>query len=170
MASDVACGSEMAPRRAPRGHDAARGPALAITRPSGSVTARTSEEMRAASFSPSCCTVARSSSADVSAECRSVSHVSSAALSVGFSARVATVARASFCRRASTLENISCADARLSATDRRTRLRTSMLMTTSTVPRTSATVKNDATTARVTSFGGGAEGRSVTRSSREPAA
>jgi hypothetical protein len=105
----------------PRGHAEASRPPEATTRRDPSATASTSAAMRLAILVVSICTVA-SSSALVSsfAFFFSLSHVSSAALRVGFSARVATEARRSCWRRASTRVNTCCADARLSATDCRT--------------------------------------------------
>src|SRR5262245_33243179 len=146
----------------PRGHVDASGPELTTTRPSRSVIASTSAEIRRASLSVSRCTVASSSASVVSDSVpRSVSQVSSAALRVGFSASVATVAWISSCRRASTRVKSCCAEARLSVTDLRTRPRISTLITTKTATRTSATVKNEAVKARDTNFGGTGRGASM---------
>ena len=81
----------------------------------------------------------------------SASQVSSAAFSVG-------IPRERGHRRAQVLlparldhfVNTCCADARLSATDWRTCSRTRRLNTVNTAPSTTATVRNDVTSARVT--------------------
>ena len=76
----------------PAGQRPASGPALVKMRPSVSTTARTSAGVCAASFAASPVTVARSCSSEDPLKRRSVKYVSSAALSVGFSASVAIAA------------------------------------------------------------------------------
>ena len=132
-----------------------RRPAAASTRPEVSVTARTSGAIRSASFSSSRVTVVSSSSRNAqSAEPPSEWYVSSAALSVGFSASVATWVFSSRARRCSSAESMRCPASSLSATPALTRSRTSIVKLTKTAVSTTAIIISVAMVVRTTKRGG----------------
>ena len=138
----------------PDGQRPAAGPALVKIRPSVSMTARTSAGVCVASLAASPVTVARSCSSDDPLKRRSVKYVSSAALSVGFSARVAIAATWSCWRLVSSAVKTFSLTFSLSVSAARTRSRTSRVMTMKTTVRMTATVIKVTISVRATRRGG----------------